>query len=317
LDRPVLGHPQGRHRLALALLIACWPTAGQDATFSASTRLALIEARAHSADGKPLRNLSAEDFLITENDVSLMPSQIARDELPLDLVLVVDTSGSMFSNIARIAGGAHAALSALKPGDRVALLSFSHRSRWRHSLSEDLVSVESAINQLAQKKNFGGATVLNTPIHQAAQELQRAATPSRRRAILILTDGVGDKGTRSNTVLKELWEGDTTLNVILMRPSGVVRGIHLANRILKPYSFALDASVEDLANKTSGEVMRFEDSSQIFADMLSRIRSRYTLYYRPPDSAAKQRKVYATLSPTGKARFPGATALGRRQYLVP
>jgi VWFA-related protein len=317
LDRSLLGHPQGRHRLALALLLFCAPVAAQEAQFTASTRLALIEASAHAADGKPLASLTPEDFLITENDVSLTPSQIARDELPLDLVLVIDTSGSMFSNISRIAGGAHAALSALRPGDRIALLSFNHRSRWRHPLSADFSSVEAALNALVRKKNFGGGTTLNTPIHRAAQQLRSAASPARRRAILILTDGVGEKGTRSNTVLKQLWEADTTLNAILMRPSRTLRGIQIANRILKPYSVVLDASVEDLAQKTSGEVMRFDDSPRILAEMLTRIRSRYTLYYPPPDSPAKERKVSATLSPSGKARFPGATAHGRRQYLVP
>lgn len=317
MDRSLLRYSEGSHRLALTLLVACLLASGQETTFTASTRLARVEVRTHSADGRPLTTLNVEDFLVSENDVSFAPSQIARDELPLDLVLIIDTSGSMFSNIAKIASGAHAALSALKPGDRVALMSFNSRPRWRLALTSDLSAVESAINHLVHKKNFGGGTVVNTPIHQAAQELRQNSSPARRRAILVLTDGQGQKGTRSNTVLKELWETDATLNAILLKPSRVARSINITNRIIAPYSTVLEASVEDLATKTAGEVMRIEDASTVFAEILTRIRSRYTLYYRPPDSPAKERKVFVTLSPAGKTRYPDARVQGRRQYLIP
>lgn len=266
---------------------------------------------------KPLRQLQVTDFAVTENSVSRTPASISLDEVPLDLMLVVDVSGSMFKNVSKVAAGAHQALQALRPGDRVGLMSFTARSKLRLPLTSDRSAIENAISDLAQKKNFGGGTVINTPILEAAKLLIAQSPKQHRRAILILTDGLGQKGARTNRVLERLWEGDITLNALMLKPFFVALGLNIGSRITSPYSVVLKANIDDLVNKSAGEVMKLEDSSAPLAEILERIRSRYTVYYPPLEQSVKDRSVIVTLSESGKQRFPGALAIGRRQYSVP
>jgi len=277
-------------------------------------KLARIEVRAIDKLGKPLQGLTPEDLEVSENESKQRIRSLVRDELPLDLFLIVDVSGSMHGNIARIAQTAKQALAALKSQDRVALMSFNMKNKIRLGLSSDLAVVEDKIMELAQKKNFGGGTVINTPIYDAARILRADSHKERRRAILILTDGQGNKGTRSARVLNELWEGDITLNALIMNPSKLARGLGIYRRVTAPYSIAIDASVSDLANKSSGELMSINDSDAPLVEILERIRSRYTLYYDPLEGQTKERKVVATFSASGKEKYPGAKAIGRRQY---
>lgn len=280
-------------------------------------KLARVEVRAIDKLGKPLQGLTPEDLEVSENESKQRIRSLVRDELPLDLFLIVDVSGSMHGNISRIAQTAKQALAALKAQDRVALMSFNMKNKIRLGLSSDLAVVEDKIMELAQKKNFGGGTVINTPIYDAARILRADSPKERRRAILILTDGQGNKGTRSTRVLNELWEGDITLNALILNPSKLARGLGIYRRVTAPYSIAIDASVSDLANKSSGELMSINDSAAPLVEILERIRSRYTLYYDPLEGQTKERKVLATFSASGKEKYPGAKAIGRRQYSAP
>ncbi len=285
--------------------------------FSTTVKLARIEVRAMDQLGKPLLNLLADDLEVSENEAKQTIRSLERDDVPLDLFLIVDVSGSMHTNISRIVQTASQALKALKPKDRVALMSFNLKNKVRLGLSSDFAEVEAQIQELAQKKNFGGGTVINTPIYDAAKMLRADSAKERRRAILMLTDGQGQKGTRSAKVLHELWEGDITMNALILNPSKLARGLGIYHKVVAPYASAIDASVSDLVNKSSGELMSINASPAPLVEILERIRSRYTLYYDAPEGQAKIRKVVATLSALGKEKYPGAQAIGRRQYSAP
>jgi hypothetical protein len=106
--------------------------------------------------------------------------------------------------------------------------------------------------------------------------------------------------------MRELWEGDTTMNCLLVN--------------VKPRRrrwLDLDAAVVDFAEKTGGEVVYFRNAAQPFTEMLDRIRRRYTVFYRPLEGDKKKRKVLVGLSETGRARHAEATVVGRREYSVP
>jgi VWFA-related protein len=289
----------------------------QTADFSTETKLVRIEVRAVDTQLKPIRNLTLADFSITENDQPRKPIAASQDELPLDLFLIVDVSGSMHGNVARVAQHAHQALTALKPNDRVALMSFNLKQKLRLNLTASLPEIEAAINELSSKKNFGGGTVINTPIYEAAKLLRQQSPKTNRRAILILTDGQGTKGTRSSKVLDELWESDITLNALVLPPTRLAKGLSIYRKVTSPYTIATDASISDLVKKTSGELMNMDDASQPLVEILERIRSRYTLFYQPLEAGDKERKVLVTFSPEGQQKNPGAKAIGRRQYSVP
>lgn|GEM_PF-1614084 len=314
MGRTGVGRVEGFGRLAVAAILCGGVLAGQ--TFEATTTLARVEVRAVDGSLKPLLGLEISDVKVQENDLVRPVRSVARDELPLDLFLIVDVSNSMHRHISALAKQAHQALEALKPGGRVALMSFNSRSKVWLELSSSRAAIEAAIADLVQKKNFRGGTVINTPIHEAAKKLRQESPKESRRAILILTDGNGMKGTRSNTVLEEMWEGDVTLNALTMPMGKLLRGLAIYQRATSPYMMAVEASVSDLVKKTSGELMTMTETTKPLVAILERIRSRYTVHYDPLGTDVKERKVIAGLSNTGKARHAKATVIGRRQYSV-
>jgi Mg-chelatase subunit ChlD len=313
VDRAGVGGVEGCGRLAIAFLL-CGALWGQK--FEATTTLARVEVRAVDSSLKPLLGLEAGDVEVRENNVVRPVRSVSRDELPLDLFLIVDVSSSMHRHIAAVAKQAHQALGALKPGDRVALMSFNSKSQMWMELNEKPAEIEAAIGELVQKKNFRGGTVINTPIYEAAKKLRVESPKANRRAILILTDGNGFKGTRSSKVLEEMWEGDVTLNALVMPQSKILKGIAIYQRAGAPYLAAIEASVSDLVKKTSGELMEMKETNQALVEILGRIRSRYTVYYDPLGAEVKDRKVMVGLSEAGKARHAKASVVGRRQYSV-
>lgn len=295
-------------RFAILVLLA-GPVLAQ---FSTTTTIVRVEASAVDAKGAPVQGLKAEHFRVTDNDVEQVVERVAKDELPLDLALVVDVSGSMKTHVGKIAATAREALDHLRAGDRVMVMKFNVTDTVVLALTDNLDAAVESLADVARGK-FGGGTTINTPIRNAAMLLRRDSAGERRRAVLILTDGVGIKGTRSSKTIEELWESDATLNSLMVKPSKLTRGLYTYRRATSPTAFLTDASVPDIASKTGGETIQLEESTNPLGELLARIRSRYTVYYRPSAVKAKEHKVFVSLSEEGKKAFPDAKVTGRRQ----
>jgi len=292
-------------------------SSAQDVHFKTEIELARLEVRALDSQQKPLLGLSADDFEVTENNSRREVKAVSHEELPLDLVLLIDVSGSMEDVVSSVASNAHDALSALHPGDRVAVATFDQNLLWYSALYADFELVEEAIRNATLRGNFGGGTVINSAILEAAKLLRRDGGKERRKAILMITDGYGRKGVRSNIVLRELWEGDITLNCLMLETLTSTRRRYQARKGKSSFLYALNADVQDFSEKTGGEVLYSNEAAQPLSEILRRIRAHYVVFYSPIESRVKERKVAAKLAPATQGRIPGAIAIGRRQYSLP
>lgn len=296
--------------IGLWLLLAALPLGAQ---FSATTTIARVEARAVDSVGNPLLGLEARHFEVRDNDTPQKIDKVAREELPLDLAIVIDVSSSMKSHVAKVAANARQALALLQPGDRILVMKFNAKNEVILPLTADLDAASAALNRLASQ-SFGGGTVINTPIRDAARLLRQSSSPDRRRAIVIVTDGIGLKGTRSSTTLTELWEADATLNALMVPPNRLTRSLNIYRKSTSPAAYLLDASVPDLAAKSGGDSIDTKNTADPLAEVLRRIRSRYTIYFQPDAPTAKEHKVFVSLSDTGRREYPQAKVSGRRQF---
>jgi hypothetical protein len=72
------------------------------------------------------------------------------------------------------------------------------------------------------------------------------------------------------------------------------------------------------AAKTGGETVDADDPGHTFREMLRAIRRRYSIYYSmPTGKPGSSRRVEVELSPQGKSRYPEATVLARKGYMIP
>jgi hypothetical protein len=73
--------------------------------------------------------------------------------------------------------------------------------------------------------------------------------------------------------------------------------------------------VDNFVEQTGGDFIWAEDLATDFPEMIRRIRTRYTLYYKIPDGQiGALRKVDVKLSAAALQRLPGAHVVSRHAY---
>ncbi|HYM15449.1 MAG TPA: VWA domain-containing protein [Dehalococcoidia bacterium] len=111
----------------------------------------------------------------------------ATQNLPLDVLFLMDVSGSMQgAPIARAKEAATAFVNRLAPGDRVAVMAFSDDVRLLQDYTPDRALAITAINGLTAAGN--------TALYRATDEAARKAASSgaSRRVVILLSDGAQD-----------------------------------------------------------------------------------------------------------------------------
>ena len=305
-------------RCAPFILLAALGLSAQDApTFRSNLSLVHVDLEVTVGD-RLLTGFHQQDFIALDNGQPQKILYFSQDEDPLDVILLFDISGSMRSNVARVAASAQVAFSELRPADRVALMTFQSRSRVVAPFSEDLTSVQRTIQEDVVGGKFGGGTRLLAGVDDAAQYFLQQPKTRRRRAILILTDNFGQRSRRSSTVVHRLWEADASLNGLIIRGS-LDTALNTASTVMNPaLGLLLREGMEGVAEKTGGDSIKADDPGQAFREMMHRIRLRYSLYYAMPAAkSGEERQVKIELTPDALERFPKAHVRARKGYQVP
>ena len=128
-------------------------------------------------------------------------------ENPLDVVIVIDTSGSMAGQpIALAKEAAKAFMTQLAPEDRVAVVRFSNDVQLAQDFTTDRAAASAVIDGLEAQGN--------TALYRAtaAAALKAGASTATRRAIVLLSDGA-DFGTDGATTRDQAVQAATTANV--------------------------------------------------------------------------------------------------------
>jgi VWFA-related protein len=171
----------------------CWGGAasGQEpesgTTFRSGVDLVALAVTVQSHDGSFVRDLNATDFRVYENGVEQPISTFGAGDVPVDLVLMIDTSASMAGKLPAAQHAAGVLVNSLGPRDRAAVLSFGRRILQDSDLTGERDQVLHAIGNL----RLGGATPLYDAVYVALKNLQngRRGPELRRSALVVLTDG--------------------------------------------------------------------------------------------------------------------------------
>jgi len=281
-------------------------------TFRAGVALVKVDARVADRSGHPVSGLAAPDFQVYDEDAPQRIVHFARESEPLDLVLLLDVSGSMRRWLSDLASTARAALSPLGPSDRVAVIVFAREAAVREEFTGNTSAIDREIRDAARDESLGSGTVINGSIIFAARYLARQ--PARgRRAILIVTDNQSlNYKVPDDDVIREMHAADAVLNAILFgrrrQPDAVKPG-----RYVNPDFTPSD--VFKLARETGGEALESREAARSFQEMIEGIRSRYTLVYEAPESAAGGfHRIRVELTPDARKRYPNVSVSARTGY---
>jgi VWFA-related protein len=271
-----------------------------------------VDAAVTDRAGRTITGLTEQDFEVYDENAPQKILHFEHEPDPLDLLLLLDVSGSMHRSLGELASAARAALRPLSSGDRGAVMLFARSSVVSRKFTSDFAAVESEIRSAMDAQDLGSGTAINAAILAAAAYF-RDETAKARRAILIVTDNLSlNYRVPDEQVIRELYAADATLNAILIgkqrRPDAPKPGAYV-NPDFTP------SDVFQLAKETGGEAMESRQAGDSFQLMIERIRTRYRLQYEaPPAEAGQLRHIRVQLAPAARARYPQAAIRARAGY---
>jgi Ca-activated chloride channel homolog len=238
--------------------------------------------------GKFVRNLNQTDFNILDDHKP--PQAIVNfrreTDLPLELGLLVDTSGSVRS---RFDFEQEAAVSflehTLRPHfDKAFVMGFNGHSQITQDFTDSVQLLQTGVNSL----HDGGGTALYDAIYRACREklLKDKSDRPVRRAIIIVSDGEDNQSEVSRTQAIEMAQrAEVLIYAISTDDSGLIlRG---------------DKVLEQLADATGGRAFfpfKMKDIKSSFSAIEDELRSQYVVSYRPAnfDADGRYRSIEIT-----------------------
>lgn len=310
-----------RRASATALLIVGLLAQAQQSSeprFTSAVSLVRVDVQVADPTGRVITGLKAEDFVVTDDGQPQPIRNFIAETGPVDLMLVLDVSGSMSYQLSALGTGARFALDRLRDGDRIGILTFAARAHLVQELTADFDAAESI---LRNGLKTGGGTDIYGGIQAAAKYFiglrdRTSAEIPPRRAILAITDNVAFSLIKSKEkqTVREMWEADAVLNALVVanpQADAVMR----QNSRNRPPGMLSAQDVEEIAIQTGGEAVDVREAAQALPQMLDRIRTRYLLYYSAPASKPGAfHRIRVDLSDAARKRHPVAMLRARLGY---
>jgi VWFA-related protein len=259
-----------------------------------------------------MANLKKDDFQVREDGVVQKLDVFSRDELPLDVALVLDLSDSIGPFLGPLRDAASTALAALKPDDQVALFTFATEAELRVPLTKDKSKIAEQISTFQAR----GATNINDGIFVAAQYLLKTP-PTGRRVIILISDDVGTdaggQGTRD--IVTESIAADTVLYNLK------IPGDNPASTLFAASMIPGLVNIRKVMDQTGGEIFDVKNVANlnsVFQSLIERIKTRYTLGYYTNASGAqgKPHKLEVVLSPSFGKKGKDYQLLSKTGYYI-
>lgn len=272
----------------------------EDDVVSVSTTEVLLPVTVRDANGRLVTNLTREDFRVLE-DGRLQPlSELALRQVPVDVVLMVDSSSSAAANLDDFRRAVEGFAHKLAPDDRISLIKFDDRVELLQDWTQSRAQLRRSLRRIAP----GVFTLFNDALVLAAREQLRGARG--RHAVIVLTDGI-DSGRGHSTLeagLRELLLAQATVYVVsnteierrrkraeldslLAATPSVARFNQLRIGDLQEGLRVLDASEQNLAQLTAATGGRlykpasFAALDETYAEVADELRHQYALYFMP------------------------------------
>jgi Ca-activated chloride channel family protein len=164
----------------------------EDMTVKLNTSLVSVPVIVTDRDGKFIPNLSERSFTLYEENVRQSIDNFSSVEVPFNVALILDTSGSTRFKLEDMQEAALSFIDQLRDQDRVMIVSFDNQVYIDSEFTSDRKKLRKAVLQT----RTGGATRLYDSIDLVLTE--RLAKITGRKAIVLFTDGV-DTGSKLAT----------------------------------------------------------------------------------------------------------------------
>lgn len=261
--------------IAATLLFLCLPAHSQqseppaaDDVIRIESAIVVLNATVTDKSGRPHRGLKQTHFTVFEDGIEQKVETFETESTPFAAVLLVDSSGSMEERINLARSAAITFLNRLRLDDFAAIYNFDSKVKLVQDFSQSR-DVSEKIFDLQPE----GMTVLNDAIVKAASILKDR--PERRRAIIVLSDGVDTmSGASADTALRAAVGANATIYTVDM--SGPNLGAR--ERMMS------QAALKTFASKSGGIFVAAPGGTALreaFRNIVSELGTQYTIGYQP------------------------------------
>ena len=136
-------------------------TQTQRPTFKSGSSLVALNVTVTDSAAKYVSGLQPADFVVYEDGVKQDVQFFESASVPVDLILLIDTSSSMSDKIDVVHDAAGGFLRTLRPGDRGAVVSFADSVTVLQSLTDDRTRLDDAV----RKTGARGQTALYNAVY--------------------------------------------------------------------------------------------------------------------------------------------------------
>lgn len=279
--------------------------------FSSSVRLVNLTAAVFDSEGHPVTDLKPEDFEVLEDGVTQNVTYAGSEEVPFNLALLLDLSGSTRRDRPAMKEAAIRFVGIARPQDKVA--AYALASNMFHvvsPLTSDRDHLRNLIESIPQVS--GGTPLYDVIVLAYAQELRQL--PQERNALIVISDGIDNRihgtGTDSEVSFGKLRKAAESMNALIypifLDPFTKI----------PPPGWAKKAreNMQALADATGGRLFvaqSVHDLDPVYPLVADELRSVYTLAYYPKnqdfDGSWRQIQV--------RVKRPGARVRTRTGYI--
>ncbi len=273
--------------------------AQQAPTFKSGTQIVSLFVTVQDAQKRLVPELVQTDFDVFDNEKSQPLVYFDNSIHPINVVVMLDTSGSMTLTIDLLKQAAEQFLIRLLPDDKGRVGAFNDKIQINAKWSSDRDQMISDVKNL----DYGNGTRLWDAVGVALDELKPI---DGRKVILVFTDG---DDTESKMTLGKIIER-ARIDEVMIYAIGLESNYFNGQRMVRTKP---DSGLRKISDETGGgyfELTKASELASTFTKVAQELHSQYVIGFTPTLLDNKVHKLMV------KMKQPGMTARARRSYLA-
>jgi Ca-activated chloride channel homolog len=243
-------------------------------TFGAGIEVINLNLSVTDGRNNYVTDLAQKDFAVFEDGIRQELSLFTHENLPVSLVILIDTSASMDEKLPQARAAATRFIKTLRPQDTAQVVQFNDRA----TVLQDFTATHGLLETAIQKTVASGPTALHNALYIALKELakEKKATELRRRAVILLSDGEDTASlVTDEQVLEVARKTEINIYAISLRPA---RAQDRQRQAFSQAEYLLTALTRD----TGGRVFfpnSLSELESVYERIAEELRTQYSLGY--------------------------------------
>jgi len=252
------------------------PTGSQETSqedryqFRVTVDLISLSVTVTDARNRFVTELLQKDFAVYEDGIAQEISVFSQENLPIRMLLLIDTSASMDEKMTFAQEAAVNFVKTMKTDDLTQVIEFGSKQNTLQPFTADTDKLARAIRMT----QAGGTTALYNALYVALKELSRRREDIRRQAIVVLSDGEDTSSLVSFDQVMELTKDtDVVIYTISLRKASARRG--------RAFSEA-EHVLKKLAEETGGQWFfpnEIQELDSVYERIANELKSQYNVGY--------------------------------------